>query len=405
MAKQRFNIVPTQVGRHDVNEEIRKAQMYLARFGYLEPGREHNGLRDDQTAMGIAKLQETFGLPVTGELDEATAVFMNRPRCGVPDNFPLAGRGMCCPSANFAVSGCSYHAQARTLTYAFTALSSDLQSADQLRAVQAAFATWQTEIPIDFQLLAPNFSPRFRIGWAQGAHGDGADFDGVGNTLAHAFFPPPCGGSHAGDFHFDDAETWADAAGGGVFDIESVALHEIGHLLGLEHTSIAGSVMFPTYQGQVRTLQSDDIAGIRSLYGRRGPVMQALVHLQGIADVRGRDSEFLGTRAQSLRLEGFELRLTPAIPNLSIRYMAHLQEIGDVPFVNEGQFVGTRGQSRRLEGFAIELTGSAAGNFNVVYMAHLQDIGDTSLFRNGQFCGSRGESRRLEGMLVRIEPR
>jgi hypothetical protein len=83
--------------------------------------------------------------------------------------------------------------------------------------------------------------------------------------------------------------------------------------------------------------------------------------------------------------------------------MAHLQGSGDVPFVNEGQFVGTRGQSRRLEGFAIELTGPAAANFNVFYMAHLEGIGDTSVFRNGQFCGTRGQSRRVEGILVRVE--
>jgi uncharacterized protein YjdB len=86
-----------------------------------------------------------------------------------------------------------------------------------------------------------------------------------------------------------------------------------------------------------------------------------------------------------------------------MQYMAHLQDIGDVPFVNAGKFVGTRGQSRRLEGFAIRLTGAAATRFNVVYMAHLQDIGDTVFSKNGEFCGTRGQSRRVEGILVRIE--
>jgi hypothetical protein len=87
-----------------------------------------------------------------------------------------------------------------------------------------------------------------------------------------------------------------------------------------------------------------------------------------------------------------------------MRYMAHIQGTGDVPFVNEGQFIGTRGQSLRLEGFAIELRGRSAGNFRVQYMAHLQGTGDTGMFQNGQFCGTRGESRRVEGILVRIEP-
>jgi hypothetical protein len=408
MAKQRkprFSVTATNVGPNTVHEEIRKAQMYLARFGYLGADKAIDGRLDKDTATGFEKLQETFRLPVTGLLDDATAALINMPRCGVPDYFPFSGRGMPTIPARFGVSGCTYHAQVRTLTYAFTAFSSDLQSADQIREVESAFTTWQNEIPMDFQMVAPNLSPRLRIGWFQGTHGDGSDFDGVGNVLAHAFYPPPCGGCHAGDFHFDDGETWAIAAGAGVFDIQTVALHEIGHLLGLTHTNVAGAVMFPTYQGQLRTLQADDIAGIRTIYGRRGPVLQVLVHLEGIGDVRGRDSEFLGTRGQSRRLEGFEIRINPAIPGLSLQYMAHLQGIGDVPFVNEGQFVGTRGQSRRLEGFAIQLTGAAANNYNVVYMAHLQGSADTGLFRNGQFCGTRGESRRVEGILVRIEPR
>jgi len=135
------------------------------------------------------------------------------------------------------------------------------------------------------------------------------------------------------------------------------------------------------------------------------PTLEVLVHLQGIGDLAFRDNEFAGTRGQSRRLEGFQLQISPPVAGLSMRYMAHLQGIGDVPFVNEGQFVGTRGQCRRLEGFAIELTGPVAANFDVVYMAHLQGTGDTGIFRNGQFCGTRGQSRRVEGILVRVKPR
>jgi hypothetical protein len=45
----------------------------------------------------------------------------------------------------------------------------------------------------------PNFGD-IRIG----AH----KFDGPANVLAHTFFPPPNGGSAAGDFHLDYAENW-----------------------------------------------------------------------------------------------------------------------------------------------------------------------------------------------------
>ncbi len=135
-----------------------------------------------------------------------------------------------------------------------------------------------------------------------------------------------------------------------------------------------------------------------------GPLMVVTIHLEGIGDAFFRENVFAGTRGQSRRLEGFQLTIH-AMPDLGLRYMAHLEDIGDVPFVTEGRFVGTRGENRRLEGFAIELTGPAAPNFDVVYMAHLEGTGDTPFFRNGQFCGTRGESRRVEGILVRIDPK
>jgi hypothetical protein len=53
------------------------------------------------------------------------------------------------------------------------------------------------------------------------------------------------------------------------FDLQSLATHEFGHALGLDHSGIAHAVMFPagdTGQSQQRTLSSDDIIGISFLY-------------------------------------------------------------------------------------------------------------------------------------------
>ena len=48
-----------------------------------------------------------------------------------------------------------------------------------------------------------------------------------------------------------------------------MALHEIGHSLGLDHSSDPEAVMFPSYSGYKAGLDlaQDDIKGIQALYG------------------------------------------------------------------------------------------------------------------------------------------
>ena len=102
----------------------------------------------------------------------------------------------------------------------------------------------------------------------------------AGGVLAHAWQPGTeanfgAGGTLGGDMHFDVGQTWvddpSDVAGDGDFDFYTVALHELGHSLGLDHSSVVGSVMEQLYGGARRTLNADDIAGIQALYGIPAP--------------------------------------------------------------------------------------------------------------------------------------
>ena len=65
---------------------------------------------------------------------------------------------------------------------------------------------------------------------------------------------------------------WADAGetcSGTEFRIEGVMVHEVGHLLGLGHTSVSGATMYPSVSAcnnGPATTEADDEAAIRDLY-------------------------------------------------------------------------------------------------------------------------------------------
>src|SRR5262249_56402803 len=86
-----------------------------------------------------------------------------------------------------------------------------------------------------------------------------------GGVRASALAPPPInGGSDAGDIVMNSSIAWRV---NNDFDLETVAIHEIGHALGLNHSAISSAVMYAYYTNLKQGLTGDDIAGIQAIYG------------------------------------------------------------------------------------------------------------------------------------------
>ncbi|KAG6602465.1 Metalloendoproteinase 3-MMP, partial [Cucurbita argyrosperma subsp. sororia] len=263
----------------DKLEGIHQLKKYLRHFGYLNDVQIHSKTIDndfDESLESAVKMyQKNFNLKVTGALDAVTLAQMSKPRCGVADiihgNTWMRsskkryqhghGRGLFHTVSHFAFfeGNPKWPASKSHLTYGFLPETPP----ETASPIARAFETWAANSHFTFSQALSNQTADIKIGFETGDHGDGYPFDGAGGVIAHAFSPPD------GRFHLDADESWAAGVVSGSFDLETVALHEIGHLLGLQHSSIEGAIMWPSVpEGDSKGLHADDIAGIKALYNK-----------------------------------------------------------------------------------------------------------------------------------------
>ena len=211
-------------------------------LGYL-PGRDAG---DDVIRPAVADYQQQNGLEPDGWAGPITQRHLSLPRfCSVPERLetePLASRW---PTP--------------AVTWGVTDTMTNVTAEQRLEAYRRAWAEIVRVCGVRPTYLSDYASAQIRMGAGR--------IDGPLGTLAWSELPGP-----SLEFvrqRYDDAETWhvtSTPASRTAIELWLVALHELLHALGIGHGP-ANNVMAPTYDRNVRTLQSWDVQQLQARYG------------------------------------------------------------------------------------------------------------------------------------------
>ena len=241
----------------DKTEGIQMVKKYLEHYGYLSSTHYSQMDSDDfnDTLESSLKAFQTFyHLKPTGSLDAPTATLMSKPRCGVPDH-PTSSNSIN-PQYTIDPGSVKWPRDQMHIHYIV------FPDSHPEEPITRGFQAWTTVSNFTFERVREESFAKIRVYFQVRDKGTAPPLDGPGGILAYA--GPSLTNA---TIHFDGEENWVEGAVADSFDLQTIATHEVGHLLGLGHSRVVKANMY-AYTGTAETkpLIQDDIDGIRAKY-------------------------------------------------------------------------------------------------------------------------------------------
>lgn len=214
-------------------------------------GPQSSAVFDERTEEGVMAFQQAHGLEATGVVDSATLEQFEAAHCGNPEH----EQGEASDKWHHDAQWSSPWPLGGTYTYRVVGHPTGWSQGHADAAVDAAFNRWEGVIGVNFVRTTSSSSHAV----VQFKYIDGAD--GTLGLCYHNYW-----GGQRHSIEIDTAEGWAVS---GSPNVNVTLVHEIGHMLGLDHSSIGGAIMFPTIDpatSGTAVLSDDDLAAITFRY-------------------------------------------------------------------------------------------------------------------------------------------
>ena len=114
------------------------------------------------------------------------------------------------------------------------------------------------------------------------------------------------------------------------------------------------------------------------------------------------NQETAGTIGKNQRLEALQISLSGRGFSGDIHYSTHVEDIGWQLEVSNGEMAGTIGQNKRIEAIKIWLTGEIEKEYDVYYRVHVQNFGWLDWAKNGEIAGTVNYGYRMEAIKIAL---